>query len=58
MGEIRNFKSGDAEGNGAVVRRLAAIIVADIVSYSRLMQQDEEGTHFNLSERKEIVTDF
>lgn len=26
-------------------RRLAAIMVGDIVSYSRLMQSDEEGTH-------------
>jgi adenylate cyclase len=26
-------------------RRLAAILVADVVGYSRLMEQDEEGTH-------------
>ena len=47
MGEIRNLKPGDPSGstNGGVLRRLAAIIVADIASYSRLMQQDEEGTH-------------
>lgn len=47
MGEIRDFKS---EGSGrmppssATSRRLAAIIVGDVASYSRLMQLDEEGT--------------
>jgi len=49
MGEIRNFKSGSRGGappsDGAMPRRLAAIIVGDIASYSRLMQIDEEGTH-------------
>ncbi|WP_027556763.1 SUMF1/EgtB/PvdO family nonheme iron enzyme [Bradyrhizobium sp. Cp5.3] len=48
MGEIRNFKSGNQGGpppHGAMPRRLAAIIVGDIASYSRLMQADEEGTH-------------
>ncbi|UVO31013.1 SUMF1/EgtB/PvdO family nonheme iron enzyme [Bradyrhizobium arachidis] len=48
MGEIRNFRSGnqgDPPPHGAMPRRLAAIIVGDIASYSRLMQADEEGTH-------------
>jgi formylglycine-generating enzyme required for sulfatase activity/class 3 adenylate cyclase len=48
MGEIRNFKSGghgEPPPHGAMPRRLAAIIVGDIASYSRLMQADEEGTH-------------
>jgi formylglycine-generating enzyme required for sulfatase activity/class 3 adenylate cyclase len=47
MGEIRNFKSGNdgPPPHGAMPRRLAAIIVGDIASYSRLMQADEEGTH-------------
>ncbi len=27
-----------------VQRRLAAILAADVVGYSRLMEQDEEGT--------------
>jgi len=48
MGEIRNFRSGNQDGpppHGSMPRRLAAIIVGDIVSYSRLMQADEEGTH-------------
>jgi hypothetical protein len=46
MGEIRNFKSGSQGGPlPSMPRRLAAIIVGDIASYSRLMQADEEGTH-------------
>lgn len=48
MGEIRNFRSGnhnEPPSHDAMPRRLAAIIVGDIVSYSRLMQADEEGTH-------------
>ncbi|MCK1740535.1 SUMF1/EgtB/PvdO family nonheme iron enzyme [Bradyrhizobium sp. 139] len=48
MGEIRNFRSGshdDPPPHGGMPRRLAAIIVGDIASYSRLMQADEEGTH-------------
>jgi formylglycine-generating enzyme required for sulfatase activity/class 3 adenylate cyclase len=48
MGEIRNFRSGNQDGpppNGSMPRRLAAIIVGDIASYSRLMEADEEGTH-------------
>jgi adenylate cyclase len=31
-----------------VVRKLAAILAADVASYSRLMGQDEEGTHERL----------
>jgi LysR family glycine cleavage system transcriptional activator len=42
-------------------RRLAAIMAADMVGYSRLMEQDEERTHvaFRLCHAliKEIVTD-
>jgi adenylate cyclase len=29
---------------GEVTRRLAAIVLADVAGYSRLMGQDEEGT--------------
>jgi class 3 adenylate cyclase len=29
----------------ATTRRLAAILAADVVGYSRLMGADEEGTH-------------
>jgi adenylate cyclase len=31
-----------------VERRLAAILAADVVGYSRLMEADEEGTHERL----------
>jgi len=32
----------------ASIRRLAAILAADVVGYSRLMGADEEGTHERL----------
>jgi class 3 adenylate cyclase len=32
-------------GHGATTPRLAAILAADVAGYSRLMAQDEEGTH-------------
>jgi formylglycine-generating enzyme required for sulfatase activity/class 3 adenylate cyclase len=59
MAEIRNFKSGNRGGSppprSARPRRLAAIIVGDIVAYSRLMEVDEEGTH---SRVKQIERDL
>lgn len=51
MGEIRNFRSENQDEpppHSGVPRRLAAIIVGDIASYSRLMQADEEGTHIRV----------
>jgi len=33
------------ERSGLVGRRLTAIMAADIAGYSRLMHDDEEGTH-------------
>ena len=39
-----------------VQRRLAAILAADVVGYSRLMGEDEEGTIFRLKEcRAEVI---
>jgi TolB-like protein/class 3 adenylate cyclase/Flp pilus assembly protein TadD len=39
-----------------VERRLAAILAADVVGYSRLMQADEAGTHARLKAlRKELI---
>ena len=35
-------------GSAAVSRRLAAIVVADVAGYSRLMERDETGTHQRL----------
>jgi len=47
LGDTRDFKPGQRSGppSGVVPRRLAAIVAGDIAGYSRLMQQDEEGTH-------------
>src|SRR5689334_490451 len=39
----------EQERSGWVGRRLAAIIAADVVGYSRLMHDDEEGTHARLT---------
>jgi adenylate cyclase len=36
-------------------RRLAAILVADVVGYSRLMQQDEAGTLAALKGRRQQI---
>jgi class 3 adenylate cyclase len=39
-----------------VERRLAAILAADVVGYSRLMEADEAGTHARLKAlRKELI---
>lgn len=38
-----------------MTRRLAAILVADVVGYSRLMEADEAGTHAMLSERRRTI---
>ncbi len=41
---------------GAVSRRLAAILAADVVGYSRLMEADEEGTLARLkSLRRDLI---
>ncbi|ASY65325.1 Adenylate cyclase (plasmid) [Sinorhizobium sojae CCBAU 05684] len=37
--------------NESIRRRLAAILAADVVGYSRLMERDEKGTHTLLMER-------
>jgi class 3 adenylate cyclase len=42
---------------GRTDRRLAAILAADVVGYSRLMGKDEEGTHFALKTVRREVTD-
>src|ERR1700737_3728888 len=40
----------------ASTRRLAAILAADVAAYSRLMGEDEEGTHERLkAHRRELV---
>jgi adenylate cyclase len=38
------------------VRRLAAVLIADVAGYSRLMEQDETGTHLRLRDlRSELI---
>src|SRR5438874_12699756 len=44
------MSSLDVVPRGESERRLAAILVADVVGYSRLMQADEEGTLARLQE--------
>ena len=41
----------------ASTRRLAAILAADVAGYSRLMGQDEEGTHESLKAHLREVVD-
>ena len=36
-------------------RKLAAILAADVVGYSRLMEADEAGTFARLKERRQTV---
>jgi adenylate cyclase len=38
-------------------RRLAAVMIADVAGYSRLMDSDESGTHARLLEVRAAVTD-
>lgn len=38
-------------------RRLAAILIADVVGYTRLMEKDEAGTHARLREIRDTLTD-
>jgi class 3 adenylate cyclase len=38
-------------------RRLAAILAADVVGYSRLMEQDEAGTLAALKQRRKDILD-
>jgi adenylate cyclase len=46
----------DATGQPNVERKLAAILAADVVGYSRLMGIDEEGTHARLKAyRRELI---
>src|SRR5215469_931505 len=50
--------SGSAAlATGRVERRLAAILAADVSSYSRLMGTDEEGTHAALTALRRELTD-
>jgi class 3 adenylate cyclase len=48
-------RSGDL-GISAVTRKLAAILAADVVGYSRLMGEDEAGTAKIVRERRDAAT--
>ena len=41
-----------------VIRRLAAILAADVAGYSRLMGADEVGTFKRLKDHRHAVVDF
>ena len=42
----------------AVSRKLVAVVMADVVGYSRLMERDEAGTHARLRELREKLLDL
>ena len=51
---LRRLRARDV--GDRIERRLAAILAADVVGYSRLMTADEEGTHFRLlTYRREVI---
>jgi adenylate cyclase len=50
---LRRLRAPD---HSRLERRLAAILAADVVGYSRLMSADEEGTHLRLlAYRREVI---
>src|SRR5260221_6663367 len=52
------MRSGStALATGRIERRLAAILAADVAGYSRLMGDDEEGTHERLKELRRGLAD-
>ena len=53
-GDVYRIERGQDDSGPA--RRLAAILAADIVGYSRLMGMDEEGTHARIKRlRRELI---
>lgn len=53
---LRAFRARDPAESARMERRLAAILAADVVGYSRLMAADEEGTHSRLLTcRREVI---
>jgi adenylate cyclase len=54
--QLRGLPAVGLKASARVERRLAAILVADVVGYSRLMNADEEGTHAGfLRCRREVM---
>ena len=55
-GQIHPIRGGKDPPPEGPVRRLAAILAADISGYSRLMQLDEEGTYARvMRQRRELI---
>src|SRR5690242_5579312 len=48
-------KASDLMANERVQRRLAAVLAADVVGFSRLMHEDEAGTLAALKQRRKSV---
>jgi len=44
--------------NADVIRKLAVILAADVVGYSRLMVADEEGTLATLNARRKVIDEL
>src|SRR6266581_8936099 len=53
----RVANTGAAVTSNPITRRLVAIVIADVVGYTRLMEQDEGGTHTRLHEIRDEVVD-
>jgi len=54
--EFDNELAVEAESHPSLERKLAAILYADVVDYSRLTGLDEEGTHRSLSKCLDLMT--
>jgi adenylate cyclase len=52
-----NCMSSPGSDSAPSTRRLAAVLIADVVGYSRLMERDEAGTHARLREIRSQLTD-
>jgi adenylate cyclase len=53
--EFDNVLAVEAESHPSLERKLAAILYADVVDYSRLTGLDEEGTHRSLSKCLDLM---
>jgi TolB-like protein/class 3 adenylate cyclase len=52
----QGFEKGNRLANGPVQRRLAAILAADVVGFSSLMERDEDGTYARIGRlRRELI---
>jgi adenylate cyclase len=56
-GENRDSIAAMNFGRERVERRLAAVLATDLAGYSRLMGEDEEGTHAALTALRREVSD-